>query len=195
MRTVIIDYGAGNVRSVQRALERLGHESVLSADPKIVSTADRVIFPGVGQASAAMRRLRERGLAEIIPQLTAPVLGICLGMQLMCAATEEEDTPGLGIFPLTVRRIPPGLKVPHMGWNTVGSLRDELFEGLSDDEYMYFVHSYYVPDSQYTIATCRYHEPFAAAIRLRNFLGCQFHPEKSADAGLQILSNFMEIRL
>ena len=191
MRTVIINYGAGNVRSVQRALARLGHESDVSADPKVIAAAERVIFPGVGQASAAMQRLGERGLDKLIPRLTAPVLGICLGMQLMCETTEEGDTRGLGIFPLDVLKIPPGLKVPHMGWNRVTRLNSALFDSVEEDEYMYFVHSYYVPDNGYSIAECRYHEPFAAAISHGNFHGCQFHPEKSADAGLRVLSNFM----
>ena len=147
MKIVIIDYGAGNVFSVQRAVERLGYEVLLSRDPMVVQSADRVIFPGVGQASVAMKRLRDCGLDQVIPELKVPVLGICLGMQLMCRYTEEGDTAGLNIFPLDVLQIRGMQKIPHIGWNTIDELESGLFTGCQSEEWMYFVHSYYVPDN------------------------------------------------
>lgn len=194
MKVVIIDYGAGNIFSVGKALERLGQKATVSGKAEEIRKAGRVIFPGVGQASAAMACLKARGLEEVIPQLQMPVLGICLGMQLMCRHTEEEDTPGLGIFPLEVKKIEGECKIPHMGWNRITSLKSPLFRGLKLQEWMYFVHSYYVPESEYSIAACCYHRPFAAAIRKDNFYGCQFHPEKSSASGEKILSNFLEGR-
>jgi glutamine amidotransferase len=191
MKTVIIDYGAGNIFSVQTALRRLGYEAAVSRSAAEIAAADRVIFPGVGQASAAMRQLTESGLASIIPQLTQPVLGICLGMQLMCSHTEEEDTAGLGIFPVNVVKITGAARVPHTGWNTIQRLRSPLFDGIDDDERMYFVHSYCVPSCDYTIAQSEYPAPFSAAIRKANFFGCQFHPEKSSEAGERVLRNFL----
>ncbi len=191
MKTVIIDYGAGNLFSVQTALHRLGVRPVVSCDGREIRSADRIIFPGVGQASAAMERLRSSGLDRIIPSLEQPVLGICLGMQLLCAFTEEEETCGLGVFPLQVEKIREAEKVPHMGWNRISGLQSGLFEGVAESEWMYFVHSYCVPDNAYTIARCDYHRPFAAAIRRENFYGCQFHPEKSSRSGERILWNFI----
>lgn len=191
MKIVIIDYGAGNVFSVQTALQRLGYKATVSCGETEIRQADRVIFPGVGQASAAMDRLKKTGLDGVIPRLTVPVLGICLGMQLMCAYTEEERTEGLGIFPLNVKKMSGLLKVPHMGWNTIFDLESNLMEGIGPGERVYFVHSYYVPDSSYTIARCEYSFPFAAAVRKDNFYGCQFHPEKSAGIGERILKNFL----
>ena len=172
MKVVIIDYGAGNVFSVTTALQRLGVQAVLSSDVRLIARADRVIFPGVGQAAAAMKQLKDKGLDRIIPQLEMPVLGICLGMQLMCRFSEEENTWGLGIFPMEVKKFADSCKVPHMGWNTVRKLKTTLFQG---------------------IATCDYQRSFAAAICKNNFYGCQFHPEKSAGAGEKIIKNFLDI--
>lgn len=192
MKVVIIDYGAGNVFSVLTAMKRLGYDAIVSGGADVIRSADRVIFPGVGQASAAMQQLKATGLDRVIPRLEMPVLGICLGMQLMCRTTEEENTAGLDIFPLPVKKITGDYKIPHMGWNNIYGLKTGLFEGVEPGERMYFVHSYYVPDNEYCIALCDYHAPFAAAIRKDNFYGCQFHPEKSSVAGQQILKNFME---
>ncbi len=195
MDVAIVDYGAGNVFSVATALERLGAQVAVTADEKKIRDASRVVFPGVGQASAAMEHLKDTGLDRLIPRLTQPVLGICLGMQLMCDSTEEGDTAGLGIFPLAVERFPEGpvkLKIPHMGWNTVEGLRTGLFEGIADGNRMYFVHSYFVPDSEFTAARTVYGEPFASAVVRDNFFGCQFHPEKSSAAGRRVLENFLK---
>lgn len=191
MEVAIIDYGAGNVFSVATAFERLGARIAVTSDEKKIRSAARVVFPGVGQASAAMRRLEDTGLDTVIPALAQPVLGICLGMQLMCRASEEGHAPGMGIFPLEVRRFPDGLKVPHMGWNTIEALCSGLFRGLSDGAWMYFVHSYYVPDSAATAARTQYGLPFASAVARDNFFGCQFHPEKSSAAGRRVLENFL----
>lgn len=194
MDVAIVDYGAGNVFSVATALERLGARVTVTADEKKIRDASRVVFPGVGQASAAMEHLKYTGLDALIPRLTQPVLGICLGMQLMCLRTEEGDTDGLGIFSLAVERFPEGpvkLKVPHMGWNTVEGLRTGLFEGIVDGSRMYFVHSYFVPDSPDTAARTVYGQPFASAVARDNFFGCQFHPEKSSAAGRRVLENFL----
>lgn len=193
MKIVIIGYGAGNVFSVQSALKRLGYESAVSVDAGEIRRADRVIFPGVGHASAAMENLRANGLDRVIPQLEMPVLGICLGMQLMCTCTEEGNVRGLGIFPLPVKVIQGDCKVPHIGWNNVYDGNTGLFSGILPYEQMYFVHSYYVPESSYAIALCDYHRPFAAAIRKDNFYGCQFHPEKSSRTGEKLLRNFLEL--
>lgn len=193
MKVVIIDYGAGNVFSVTTALQRLGVQAVLSSDVRLIARADRVIFPGVGQAAATMKQLKDKGLDRIIPQLEMPVLGICLGMQLMCRFSEEENTWGLGIFPMEVKKFTDSCKVPHMGWNTVRKLKTTLFQGINPGEWMYFVHSYYVPVTAYCIATCDYQRSFAAAICKNNFYGCQFHPEKSAGAGEKIIKNFLDI--
>ncbi|WP_059025392.1 imidazole glycerol phosphate synthase subunit HisH [Gabonibacter massiliensis] len=187
----IIDYGAGNVFSVQTAIRRLNEEVIISSDPSVILEAERVIFPGVGQAAAAMRQLREKGLDKIIPELKVPVLGICLGMQLMCTFSEEGDTTGLGIFPLAVKRIGQGKKIPHMGWNRIFGLHSDLFRRVGEMEWGYFVHSYYIPCNAYQIATCDYDGEFCAAVRKDNFWGCQFHPEKSSGTGELILRNFL----
>lgn len=193
MKIVIIDYGAGNVFSVLMALKRLGYHAEVSAEAEVISQADRVIFPGVGQASAAMAQLKARKLDRLIPQLSVPVLGICLGMQLMCQLTEEENTSGLGIFPLEVKHFCGAYKIPHMGWNNILDLKSSLFETIQDKAWMYFVHSYYVPENEYSIADCDYQHRFSAAIRKDNFYGCQFHPEKSSECGGRLLENFIKL--
>jgi glutamine amidotransferase len=189
----VIDYGAGNVRSVCFALERLGVQPVVTADSHVIATADRVIFPGVGHARAAMDELARLGLDRLIPTLTQPVLGICLGMQLMCAHTEEGDVRGLGIFPEKVTLFRDVPKVPHMGWNSISALRGPLMAGIGEGEHVYFVHSYHVPVSAHASAVCDYGAPFAAAMGRDNFHACQFHPEKSAEAGARILANFLQL--
>lgn len=191
MKVAIIDYGAGNVFSVTSALKRLGCEAVITADADEIRRADRVIFPGVGQASAAMAHLKACGLDKLIPTLTQPVLGVCLGMQLMCRFSEEENTQGLGIIDADVKAFVGDVKIPHMGWNNIHDLKTPLFTGLKEGERMYFVHSYYVPKGDYTIATCDYIQPFSAAVKRDNFYGCQFHPEKSSNEGGKILANFI----
>jgi len=192
-KIVIIEYGAGNLFSVKVAIERLGYKVVCSADPRVVREADKVIFPGVGQAAAAMRQLRESGMDRVIPELKVPVLGICLGMQLMCAYSEEGDTEGLGIFPMRVKEFGRCSKVPHMGWNGIRRLKSGLFDGVVEGDMGYFVHPYCVPVGEYTIATCDYQMAFSAAIRKDNFWGCQFHPEKSAGVGEKMIENFLKM--
>lgn len=192
MNIAIIDYGAGNVRSVQFALERLGYEALCTNEVPVIERADRVIFPGVGEAKSAMSELRRFGLDLLIPKLEQPVLGICLGMQLMCRFSEENRTDCLGIFPIDVVRFEDSLKVPQIGWNRITDLRTSLFEGLEGGEYMYYVHSFYVPDNEYSIASTEYGRVYSGAIRRDNFYACQFHPEKSSDAGQLILKNFIE---
>ena len=192
----IIDYDAGNIRSVGNALQRLGAEYELTADPARILAADKVILPGVGNAAEAMESLRSRGLCELVVSLRRPVLGICVGMQLMCRDSEEGPTQGLGIFDTRVRRFAdsPGAKVPHMGWNAVGNLDSKLFKGLEDGSFVYFVHSYYPALCPDTIATCRHGEQlFSAALKYENFYGTQFHPEKSGSVGAAILLNFLAL--
>jgi imidazole glycerol-phosphate synthase subunit HisH len=188
---VIINYGAGNIQSIMFAIERLGFKAVLSNDPDEIKAADKVIFPGVGEASYAMRRLRESGLDALIPTLKQPVLGICLGMQLMCNQSEEGNTQGLGIFDVDVVKFSPKVKVPQMGWNTIYNLKSDLFAGIAENEYMYLVHSFYAPICAETIATTNYELEYASALQKDNFYGTQFHPEKSGDVGEQILKNFL----
>lgn len=193
MKIVIIDYGAGNIQSIQFALERLGYSAVLSDDPVIIESADKVIFPGVGEASSAMDKLIESGLDKLIPQLKQPVLGICLGMQLMCAYSEEGETRGMGIFDVDVVRFSKKVKVPQIGWNQIQDLRSPLFNGISEKEYIYLVHSYYAPLSKDTIAVTDYELPYSSAMRKDNFWGVQFHPEKSSGTGERILKNFINL--
>ena len=193
MKLIILDYGAGNIKSIQFAFNRLGVNTVLSSNIDEIKAADKIIFPGVGEASSAMKMLKESKLDVIIPTLKQPVLGICLGMQLMCAKTEEGNTKGLGIFDVTVKRFSNKVKVPQMGWNTITNLESKLFDGLSDNDYMYLVHSYYVEENERSIATTDYEVLYASAIQKNNFYGVQFHPEKSSKAGSQLLSNFLAL--
>lgn len=193
MKIVVIDYGAGNTRSVQYAVERLGYKAIVSDKAEVIENADRVIFPGVGAAGTAMEALQKKGLDRLLPKLKQPVLGICLGMQLMCAFSEENETKGLGIFPVDVKRFPSGtLKVPHMGWNTIKRTDHKLYKDLETSMDMYFVHSYYVPLMENTIASCIYGFPFSAVLQRDNFYACQFHPEKSAGLGQQLFKNFLD---
>jgi imidazole glycerol-phosphate synthase subunit HisH len=194
MKIAIIDYGAGNVQSILFALERLGFSGTLTNNPKEILAADRVIFPGVGEAASAMKKIRASGLDKIIPRLKQPVLGICLGMQLLCKNSEEGNTKGLGIFKVSVNRFSDDVKVPHMGWNTITDLKSDLFKNVSEEEYMYLVHSYYAPISKETIATTNYGQKYSSALQKGNFYGVQFHPEKSGKAGQKILENFLKLQ-
>ncbi len=189
----LIDYGAGNIRSVQNALKRLGVESILTNRPDELRSAEKVILPGVGEASFAMNQLRENELDQLIPSLTQPVLGICLGMQLLCASSEEGDTQALGIFDTVVREFEPVLNVPHTGWNSCSIKSSPLFDGISSYDDFYFVHSYYAELCSNTIATCDYIQPFSAALQKDNFFGVQFHPEKSAEIGAKLIQNFLAL--
>lgn len=193
-KVIIIDYGAGNVKSVKFACKRLGLNAELSNNVEEILSADKLIFPGQGEASHSMAALRDCGLVDVIKEAKQPFLGICLGMQMMCDYSEENDTKGLGIFPMPVKRFTAqDIKVPHMGWNQIQNLKSPLMAGLKEKEYMYFVHSYYVPDSEWTIAQAQYPTPFSAALHKDNFYGCQFHPEKSGVLGQQILKNFIAL--
>jgi glutamine amidotransferase len=192
----LVDYDAGNIRSVGNALSRLGAEYELTADPARIAAASKVILPGVGNAAEAMEHLRERGLCEVIRNLRVPVLGICVGLQVLCKSSEEGPVDCLGIFDARIRRFPesPEAKVPHMGWNNIGNLESKLFKDLPGGSYVYFVHSYYPELCPDTIATCRHGETlFSAALRWENFYGTQFHPEKSGSAGAAILQNFLAL--
>ena len=191
MKIVITNYGAGNIQSILFAIERLGYSAVLTNNPEEIKAADKVIFPGVGEASYAMKMLKESGLDTLIPTLKQPVLGICLGMQLMCNHTEEGDTTGLGIFDVDVIKFSPKVKVPQMGWNTIYNLKSDLFKEVAEKEYMYLVHSFYAPLCEETIATTDYEVPYSSALENKNFFGTQFHPEKSGDVGERILKNFL----
>ncbi|MBC8754954.1 imidazole glycerol phosphate synthase subunit HisH [Kordia sp. YSTF-M3] len=193
MKVVIINYGAGNIQSIKFALKRLGVDAILSNDVAEIRNADKVIFPGVGEASSAMKKLRESKLDKVIPTLTQPVLGICLGMQLMCNASEEGNTEGLGIFDTDVVRFSESVKVPQIGWNTVQNLSSPLFEGIRENEYMYLVHSYYAEKSPEMIAESEYELKYASALQKDNFYGVQFHPEKSSKAGSLLLQNFLNL--
>jgi glutamine amidotransferase len=195
MKLVIIDYGAGNIKSIQFAFQRLGVDAVLSSNPEEIKNADKVIFPGVGEASSAMAKLKESGLNGLIPQLKQPVLGICLGMQLMCRSTEEGNTKGLEIFDVNVKRFSNDVKVPQMGWNTISDLKSPLFIGIENNDYMYLVHSYYAEDSDATIAKTKYELEYASALQRDNFYGVQFHPEKSGRSGAKVLENFLKLEV
>ena len=193
MKTVIIKYNAGNVRSVLFALERIGINAVVTDNHDEIRQADKVIFPGVGEASSAMRHLRERELDKLILSLKQPVLGICLGMQLMCACSEENDAECLGIFSQKVMKFPQaaGFKVPQIGWNTVFDLKPPLFKGIRENSYMYFVHGYYVGNGENTAAKTNYMFDYSSALQKNNFYAVQFHPEKSDEIGQKILENFI----
>jgi glutamine amidotransferase len=192
MKIVIIDYGAGNVKSVQFALERLGFKAVCTNDATLIKEADKVIFPGVGEAQSAMKEIKKFGLDKLIPNLKQPVLGICLGMQLMCRSSEENDTHCLGIFPVDVIKFQVDYKIPHVGWNQIFDLKSHLMDQVTENAYVYYVHSYFVPDNAFSIASTDYGVLFSGAIKKDNFYACQFHPEKSGDAGEQILKNFIK---
>ncbi|TAI48744.1 imidazole glycerol phosphate synthase subunit HisH [Flagellimonas allohymeniacidonis] len=193
MKIVIIDYGAGNIQSIKFAIRRLGYEATLSDNPEEIKQAGRVIFPGVGEASSAMAKLRASGLDRLIPQLTQPVLGICLGMQLMCKGSEEGNTKGLDIFDVDVVKFPESVKVPQIGWNEISNLKSGLFTSITENSHIYLVHSYYAPTCEDTIAVSEYALLYSAALGKDNFYGTQFHPEKSSSVGAQILKNFLEL--
>lgn len=188
----IIKYNAGNVASVSNALNQLGYESVITDNPELILTSERVIFPGVGEASSAMSYLKEKKLDEVIKKITKPFLGICLGQQLMCQFSEEGNVDCLGIFNSRVKRIPANEIVPHMGWNTIQNLKGKLFENVGMNDF-YFVHSYYAELSENTIATCDYGIEFSAAMQKDNYYATQFHPEKSGDIGMKVLQNFLQL--
>lgn len=193
MNLAIVKYNAGNIQSVLYALERIGREAVVTDDAAVLQAADKVIFPGVGEASTAMGYLKERGLDELIRGLKQPVLGICLGMQLMCSYSSENDTECLGIFDTRVEKFDgAGLKVPQIGWNNVFDLKTGLFEGVEDQSYCYFVHGYYAALSDHTIGRTEYGQVYSSALHRGNFYGVQFHPEKSAQVGEMILKNFID---
>jgi glutamine amidotransferase len=189
----IIQYNAGNSTSVRYALERLGQSCLVTDNADLIRSADKVIFPGVGEASSAMQYLRNKGLDELLCSLTQPVLGICLGLQLLCQHSEEGNTTCLGVFDAEVRKFPPRDLVPHMGWNNLDIQPSPLLEGLRAEDDFYFVHSYYAEPCQQTRALCHYIEPFSAVLQCRNFYAVQFHPEKSADAGERVLTNFLKL--
>ncbi|MEY3208651.1 MAG: hypothetical protein RL064_682 [Bacteroidota bacterium] len=196
MEIVIIQYNAGNIQSVLYALERIGTTAVVTDNVELIKSADKVIFPGVGEASTAMAYLKERNLDVVIKNLQQPVLGICLGMQLMCAYSEENNTTCLGVFEENVRQFKtadPVIKVPQIGWNTITNLKTDLFNQVPENSYAYFVHGYYAALGAHTIATTNYIQPYSSALNKDNFYGVQFHPEKSAKVGEQIIKNFLEL--
>ncbi len=196
MQVAIIKYNAGNIYSVDYALRRIGIEPVITADKTVIRQADKVIFPGQGEAGCTMQYLRENRLDIVIKELTQPVLGICIGMQLMCKHSEEANTDCLGIFDAEVRRFSPeqkGYKVPHMGWNNLQQMQSKLFRNMENDAFVYFVHSFYVPVCNETIAISDYIQPFSAALKKDNFYATQFHPEKSGKTGESVLQNFIAL--
>jgi glutamine amidotransferase len=196
LKIAIIKYNAGNIRSVLYALERIGHAAMVTDNPDEIRNADKVIFPGVGEASTAMNYLKDRDLDKLICSLTQPVLGICLGMQLMCKYSEENDTNCLGIFEESVRKFKiqnSKFKIPQIGWNSIYDLKTDLFKNVTERSYCYFVHGYYASSGEHTIATTDYVQPYSSALRKKNFYGVQFHPEKSATTGESILSNFLKL--
>ena len=195
MSVAIIDYGAGNTQSVIFALQRLGLSPMVTGDAEEIRAAERVIFPGVGHAGQAMATLKEKGLDQVITSLTQPVFGVCIGMQLLCKSSEEANTPGLGLFEVDVVRFQGKLKVPHMGWNNLEHSGIGLFAEVDQAAHGYYVHSYYAPVMENTIATTEYIVPFSAALSKDNFYGCQFHPEKSGEVGSRILKNFLNLKI
>lgn len=194
MKIAIIKYNAGNIRSVSFALSRLGYSSEVTDDFDFIRSADRVIFPGVGEASTTMNYIKEKGIDTLLRELTSPVLGICLGLQLMCRHSEEGDTPCLNIFDVAVKKFGPGGKIPHMGWNSLENMTGPLFSRLQAEPYVYFVHSYFAEISEFTVATCRYNNEFSASLQKDNYYATQFHPEKSGDPGHRILQNFINLK-
>jgi len=192
-KVVIIKYNAGNIRSLDFALRRAGVEALITDEHALIRSASHVIFPGVGEAGTTMAYLRERGLDQLISELKQPVLGICLGQQLLCSWSEEGATECIGVFPDKVLKFPAKGKIPHMGWNSLENCTGQLFSPDMNGAYCYFVHSYYVPVSERTAAVCDYIEPFSAAVQMDNFFATQFHPEKSSDLGFRILQNFLKL--
>ena len=193
MVVAIIDYGAGNTKSLQFALDRLGVNNLLTSDADRIKNSDKVIFPGQGAAGSAMKKLKHYNLDSLIIGLKQPVLGICLGMQLLCEHTEEGDVEGLGIIQGTVKRFTNEVKVPQMGWNSIHELNGPLFQGIENDSHMYLVHSYYVPKLHETVALCNYNGIYSVALQKNNFYGVQFHPEKSSSKGQLLLNNFLNL--
>lgn len=196
MKLAIIKYNAGNIQSVVTALERLGVQGEVTDNAEKIRSADKVIFPGVGEASSAMNSLRQNGLDKVIKDLKQPVLGICVGMQLLCEHSDENNTTCLGIVPVNVKKFQSGadiIKIPQVGWNTIYALKSDLFNGVDENSYIYNVHSYYAIDSDYTIARCNYGVEYAAAVKKDNFYGVQFHTEKSAEIGDKIIKNFLNL--
>jgi glutamine amidotransferase len=193
MKIAIIKYNAGNIRSVSFALERLGIEPIITDKEHEIKTADKVIFPGVGEASTAMNYIKEKNIDNIIFSLKQPVLGICLGMQLLCKHSEENNTNCLSIFDVTIKKFSSIQKVPQIGWNTIYNLKNELFTGIKENEYVYFVHSYYAENNPYSIATTQYSIDYSSALQKDNFYAVQFHPEKSAEIGAKIIQNFIQL--
>jgi glutamine amidotransferase len=191
MKIAVIKYNAGNIGSVANALDRIGQECLVTDDPKEIRNADKVIFPGVGEAINTMKYLRDSGLDLLIPRLEQPVLGICLGMQLLCSRTEEGDTPAIGVFSESVKLFRGPVKVPHMGWNSIGFQPEGIFKGIETGSFVYFVHSYYAEAGENMLAYCDYGIRFGAALHRGNFYAVQFHPEKSGAVGQQILQNFI----
>lgn len=192
MKTGIIRYSAGNIYSVAMALERLGVSYLISDDPELLKTCDRMIFPGVGEAASALKDLDSKGLTDFIKEYEKPFLGICLGMQILCTNTEENNARGLGVFSPKVRKFQGNLKIPHMGWNTLHKLNSVLFRGLPEESSVYFVHSYYAEQSDESSSLCLYGKEFSASLENGNYYGVQFHPEKSGETGSSILKNFLE---
>ncbi|SDR11956.1 glutamine amidotransferase [Chryseobacterium soldanellicola] len=189
----IIKYNGGNVSSVQNAIDRLNVKSIITDDYDVIQKADKVIFPGVGEASSTMKLLKEKGLDQLIPTLKQPFLGICLGMQLMCNENEEGNTNGMGIFDINVKKFPPKDLVPHMGWNTISNLKTTVFSGIEEERDVYFVHSFYCEISHFTTSVCNYILPFSASLQKDNFYAMQFHPEKSGKIGRSLLNNFLKL--
>ncbi len=194
MKIVIINYGAGNIQSIKFAFKRLGVDAILTDSETEIRAADKVIFPGVGEASSAMQKLKASGLDKVIPTLKQPVLGICLGMQLLCNNSEEGNTKGLGVFDVDVVGFSNNVKVPQIGWNQISDLKTALFKDISENEFMYLVHSFYAPLCKETIAISEYGIHYSSALQKDNFYGVQFHPEKSSTAGEQILKNFLSLK-
>ncbi len=190
---VILKYNAGNSTSVKNAVDRLGFDSIITSDPDLIANSEKIIFPGVGQAKSAMKYLKNCGLDRILKTAKQPVLGICLGLQLLCRFTEESDTECLGVFDSIVKKFPKKDRVPHIGWNNINNIKGEIFKDIKKEDDFYFVHSYYAEVNSSTVATCDYILPFSAALQKNNFFATQFHPEKSGKVGELILKNFLSL--